>query len=58
MKHDLSEATLIGEYIGNPLFERLVRHNNETIVFYAIVDHNSNNICKLPEEVHKILNIN
>ena len=46
----MSNRTWVGEYIGNPNCQHLVRYPRETIIFYAIVDNNSKKICRLPED--------
>ena len=46
MKNYLMDKTFIGEYVGNPEAQHLVKYNRITILFYAIVDNysTSNNI--------------
>ena len=50
LKTDFSGRTFVGEYIGNPACQHLVKYPRETIVFYAVVDNKSKKICHLPEE--------
>jgi hypothetical protein len=39
----------VGEYIGNPACQHLVKYPRETIVFYAVVENYSKRICMVPE---------
>lgn len=45
LKQDLSNNTLIGEYIGSAEHQHLVKYSRVTIIFYAIVDNNSEDDC-------------
>ena len=54
LKQDFANRTYVGEYIGNPACQHLVKYSRETIVFYAVVDNLSKKICKLPEEAYAL----
>jgi hypothetical protein len=41
LKKDLVGKTLVGEYCGNPDFQHLVKYEETTIFFYALVEANS-----------------
>jgi hypothetical protein len=41
LKNYLSNKTFIGEYVGNQNYQHLIRYLKHTILFYAIVDNNS-----------------
>ena len=45
IKKDLANKTLVGEYIGNPEMQHMVRYTKTTNIFYAIVDNYSSEIC-------------
>ena len=45
LKKDLSNRTLVGEYIGNPEHQHMVLYNRETLIFYAVVDNYSPALC-------------
>ena len=45
LKNELTNRTIIGEYVGNPDNQHVVKYNRETIVFYALVNNYSNKIC-------------
>ena len=55
MKKDFANRTFVGEYIGNPACQHLVKYPRESIVFYAVVDNYSRRICRLPEETFVLL---
>lgn len=40
----------MGEYIGNPEYQHLVKYPKETLIFFGIVKNNSHDICE-PNEV-------
>ncbi len=44
----ISNKTMVGEYVGNIAHQHLVAYSKETIMFYAIVDHNSGINCSDP----------
>ena len=48
LKDDMKDITLVGEYC-DPEHAHLVHYKNADIKFYAIVDHNSLNLCILPD---------
>lgn len=50
MKKDFTNRTFVGEFIGNPGCQHLVKYPRETIVFYAVIDNYSKKICNLPEQ--------
>lgn len=54
LKQDFSHRTFIGEYIGNPACQHLVKYPRETIVFYAVVENYSKRICMVPEDSMKL----
>ena len=45
MRTELTGHTLIGEYIGSVDHQHLVKYSRVTIIFYAIVDNNSEEDC-------------
>jgi hypothetical protein len=48
LKEKLSAKTLIGEYVGNQDYQHLVKYQKLSILFYALVDNSSDEIC-LPQ---------
>ena len=48
LKESLSGKTLIGEYVGNQDYQHLVKYQKLSILFYALVDNSSDEIC-LPQ---------
>jgi hypothetical protein len=57
MKKKLEGKTLVGEYVGNSIYQHLVMYPKETIVFYAITENDSiDNNCMLPEEIYNFFN--
>lgn len=46
---------MIGEYVGNQKYQHLVKYEKTTILFYAIVENNSADICLPISETHRIL---
>lgn len=50
IKQDFAGRTYVGEYIGNPACQHLVKYPRVTIVFYAVVENRSRKICMLPED--------
>lgn len=57
LQESLAGKTLIGEYVGNPYLQHIVKYTKETIVFYAVTDNNSDDKnCLLPEEAYAIFN--
>lgn len=55
LKKALSGRTLVGEYCGNPDFQHLVKYNEITIYFYAVVENNSTNSCIPPPQAFALL---
>jgi hypothetical protein len=45
LKEDLSNVTLVGEYIGNPTHQHMVLYNRETLIFYGVVSNYSDMLC-------------
>lgn len=45
MKVAMAGKTLVGEYVGHPDLQHLVRYDRETITFYAISDHTTTETC-------------
>lgn len=57
LKKKLSGRTLVGEYVGNSIYQHLVMYPKETIVFYAITENDSiDKNCLLPEEIYSFFN--
>jgi hypothetical protein len=54
LKKEITNKTMVGEFIGHKDCQHLVKYQRETIIFYAIVDNYSRKICCLPEESYKI----
>jgi hypothetical protein len=53
----LSGKTLVGEFVGHPDNQHLVKYTRETIIFYAVIDNNDiKQNCLLPEDAYKIFN--
>ena len=55
LKKDLNGHTIIGEYCGNPDFQHLVKYNEITIYFYAIVENKSRYTCIPPNDAFNLL---
>lgn len=55
MKRDLTGKTLVGEYCGNPDYQHLVKYEEITIFFYALVELKSEYSCLPPFEAFRIL---
>eukprot|EP01022_Parablepharisma_sp_SALTPOND_P006911 TRINITY_DN127_c0_g1_i1.p1 TRINITY_DN127_c0_g1~~TRINITY_DN127_c0_g1_i1.p1 ORF type:complete len:483 (-),score=52.86 TRINITY_DN127_c0_g1_i1:2247-3695(-) len=49
-KKAIANKTLVGEYVGNVAHQHLVAYSKETIVFYALIDHNSGINCDDPNK--------
>ncbi|CAD8108582.1 unnamed protein product [Paramecium primaurelia] len=49
LKSFLNQHTLIGEYCGNPNYQHITKYSHIQLIFYAIVNNNSPDIC-LPVE--------
>ena len=47
---------MIGEYVGNPKCQHLVKYNKISILFYAIVPNEGHLNCILPEESYEFFN--
>ena len=41
----INEKTMIGEYVGNPDCQHIVKYQKEEIIFYAVVENNSAYSC-------------
>jgi hypothetical protein len=54
LKNDLNGKTMIGEYCGHPDYQHLVIYPEVRVIFYTIVDNNSEYSCILPEESYAI----
>lgn len=46
----LSTRTILGEYVGHPDHQHLVRYDNVGLVFFMTVENTSGITCMLPEE--------
>ncbi len=55
LKQDFGNRTFVGEYIGHPDCQHLVKYPRQSIVFYAMVNNTSKKICALPEECFAVL---
>ncbi len=55
LKRDLTGKTLVGEYCGNQDHQHLVKYNEITIFFYALVENNSIYSCLPPPEAFRVL---
>lgn len=42
---ELSDKTLVGEYVGAVEHQHMVKYNRKTLIFYAVVENNSPDIC-------------
>lgn len=53
LKKDLENKTLVGEYCGNQEFQHLIKYNEISIYFYALVDNDKDceDSCSPPEKV-------
>ena len=49
LKRDMSGRTFVGEFVGNPNYQHLIRYNRVSIHFYAIVDNESIHTCLDPK---------
>ncbi|OMJ89767.1 hypothetical protein SteCoe_8037 [Stentor coeruleus] len=56
LKIILSEATLVGEYVGNPDCQHIVQYKEKNISFFAVVPHESDILCYDFEKTNSILN--
>jgi hypothetical protein len=45
LQEELNGKTLVGEYVGNQDYQHLVSYQKTTILFYALVDNYSPDIC-------------
>eukprot|EP01022_Parablepharisma_sp_SALTPOND_P005138 TRINITY_DN121771_c0_g1_i1.p1 TRINITY_DN121771_c0_g1~~TRINITY_DN121771_c0_g1_i1.p1 ORF type:complete len:763 (-),score=101.55 TRINITY_DN121771_c0_g1_i1:73-2292(-) len=52
-KNEIAGKTMVGEYVGNPEHQHMVRYPRETIMFYAIVENDSLVNCIDPVEASK-----
>ena len=51
----LEDHSLVGEYVGNPNLQHLVRYDSVYLLFYAVVDKHSNDNCLSIEQSYKLL---
>ncbi|CAD8179506.1 unnamed protein product [Paramecium octaurelia] len=56
LKSFLTENTLIGEYCGNPDYQHITKYSHLQLIFYAIVNNNSPDICLPVEHTKQICN--
>jgi hypothetical protein len=42
---ELADKTMIGEYIGSPDHQHLVKYGRISLIFYSVVENNSEEIC-------------
>jgi len=54
LKADIDGKTMVGEYCGDPNHMHLIIYPKVRIIFYTIVDNNSEYSCLLPEESCRI----
>jgi len=52
LKKDLVGKTMVGEFVGNPGYEHVVKYDKETIFFFALVENNSAHICYPSRQAH------
>lgn len=45
---------MVGEYCGNQDYQHLVKYENIDILFYAIVDHNTDDPCIPPTDAYEL----
>ncbi|CDW91204.1 UNKNOWN [Stylonychia lemnae] len=45
LKKEMAGKTLVAEFIGSPEHQHMVKYNQITLIFYAIVDNNSSDLC-------------
>lgn len=57
LKKNLQNKTLIGEYCGNPNHQHLVNYEKTDLLFFAIVDHDSNDSCLPPHQAFNFFKI-
>ena len=50
----LADHTIVGEYVGHPDHQHLVRYTSKDILFYAYVDHNSADTCLPPPQAFSL----
>lgn len=55
LKNLLSDATLVGEYVGNPDCQHIVQYKEKNISFFALIPHESDILCYDFEKTNKIL---
>ena len=55
LKKDLNGFSIVGEYCGNPDFQHLVKYNEITIYFYALVENTSVYSCLPPPTAFEFL---
>lgn len=54
----MENRTFVGEYIGNPKFQHLIKYSKQTIIFYSVVENKSSTpeICWLPNQAIDLFN--
>jgi hypothetical protein len=55
LKKDLDGKTLIGEFIGHPSFQHLVKYTRTTIIFYSVVENLKEELCWPPLDSKKLV---
>ena len=55
LKKDLTGMAIVGQYCGNPDYQHLVKYNEVTIFFYALVELRSVYSCLPPPETFRFL---
>lgn len=56
LKADLGNRTIVGEYIGNQKFQHLIKYSRKTLIFYSVVENNSQSqeVCWLPMKAQEL----
>lgn len=54
LKKDMSEVTFVGEYCGNPDYQHLIKYEKIDLIFYAIVQNNSERTCIPPDQAYEL----
>ena len=54
MRKAVAGKTMVGEYVGNPEFQHLVKYSKTEILFYALVDNSSAATCLPPQEAFNL----
>jgi len=55
LKEDLTNMTLVGEYVGDPEHQHLIKYERTTVVFYAIVANYSEETCIPTDKAYSIM---